>query len=181
MKTNLLLSLLLGFAVCLEAGPIHKAAQKGEVEKVKALLAQDAKLVNAREEGPRAFTPLHNAALAGKPDVAEVLVAGGADVNAKSDLKETPLHLATLGKHKAIVELLLKNKADANAKDNENRTPLHSALTCKRAGTKDVVELLLAAKADINARDAVGHSPLDLAKNLEEADVIALLKKNGAK
>jgi ankyrin repeat protein len=41
--------------------------------------------------------------------VAEVLLAHGADVNAKSKNGNTPMHLAELNRHKNIVSLLGKH------------------------------------------------------------------------
>jgi ankyrin repeat protein len=51
-------------------------------------------------------TPLHLAAGMGHKDVAEVLLAGNAEVNAKSDIGRTPLHLAAVFDHKDVAEVL---------------------------------------------------------------------------
>ena len=84
-------------------------------------------------------TPLHLAALNGHKDVAELLLANKAEVNAKDNHGETPLHLAAVNGHKDVAELLLANKADVNAKVNDGSTPLHYAVT---KGHGDVAELL---------------------------------------
>ncbi|MGO8926242.1 MAG: ankyrin repeat domain-containing protein, partial [Limisphaerales bacterium] len=51
-------------------------------------------------------TPLHLAARLGHKDVAELLLASKADVNAKDNGGQTPLHLAVVFGHKDVAELL---------------------------------------------------------------------------
>ena len=110
---------------------IHRAAMNGNIEAVKQHLDAGTD-VNAKDVIKR--TPLHYAAFYGHKVVAELLIAEGADVNAKNGLSgETPLHHAAYGGHKEIVELLIANGADVNAKSEsknrffKGRTPLDSA------------------------------------------------------
>jgi hypothetical protein len=60
---------------------------QNDVGAVRKLLEEDAALVNARDYDSR--TPLHVAALHGWHDVAECLVANGADVNAQDRWQNT--------------------------------------------------------------------------------------------
>ena len=129
-----------------QSGTFHEAAEDGDLEKVKALLKGNPRLVFRKDDEGQ--TPLHVAASKGHKDVAKLLMDYKADVNARKKYGDTPLHYAAHG-HKDVVELLLANKADVNAKDNIGYTPLHEAA---RNGCKDVVELLLANKADVNAK-----------------------------
>jgi len=62
------------------------------------------------------MTPLHWAADNGNKEVVELLLAKGADVNAKADNGNTPLHLAIHKGNKDIVKLLISRGADINAK-----------------------------------------------------------------
>jgi ankyrin repeat protein len=66
--------------------------------------------INARtEEG---ITPLHFAAGNGHMDVSRILLAKGADANAKtSNDGNTPSQLAALGGHKNVLELLRQHGA----------------------------------------------------------------------
>ena len=141
-------------------GEIHDAAAFGQLEKVKALLQDNPDLVFSRDNsgGHNGVTPLHVAAGAGHKDVAELLLAYKADVNATNNSNETPLHCAAMAGRKDVAELLLANKANVNARGNDlGWTPLHCAA---KNGHKDVVELLLANGAGVDTRDNMGRTPL---------------------
>ncbi len=106
--------------------------------------------------------PLHAAALNGHKGIAELLIAKGADVDAKDALGNTPLYNtilfnAALDGYKEIAELLIAKGADVNAQDKNGNTPLHEAAT---SGLKEVVELLIANGADVNAKKKFGRTPL---------------------
>jgi ankyrin repeat protein len=83
--------------------------------------------VNAKDE-LEGVTPLHEAAWEGRKEVVELLIAQGADVNAKSFLGYTPLHQAAVFGQKKVVELLITKGADVNAKANDGKTPLNWAI-----------------------------------------------------
>jgi ankyrin repeat protein len=123
-----------GLAFC---GEIHDAARDGDLAKVKALLKVNPDLVFSTDTRLGA-TPLHFAASMGSKNIAELLLANKADVNAKAKDGRTPLHLAAQLGHKDVVELLLANNASVDAKA-DGSTPLHLAAL---EGHEDVVELL---------------------------------------
>jgi ankyrin repeat protein len=58
----------------------------------------------------------------GHKDIAEILLANKANVNARDVDSDTPLHYAVQG-CKDVVELLLANKAGINVLDNKHYTP----------------------------------------------------------
>jgi len=87
---------------------------------------------------PLGTTPLGRAVLAGFKEIVELLIAKGANVNAKDNWNWTPLHSAVYG-HKDIVELLITEGANVNARDGADRTPLFYA---KDEGNAEIVELL---------------------------------------
>jgi ankyrin repeat protein len=72
-------------------------------------------------------TPLHIAASLGQREVAEVLLANGADVSARDSYFSTPLHRAALFGRNDVVELLIMWDADVNARDEDGQTPLDRA------------------------------------------------------
>ena len=61
-------------------------------------------------------TPLHNAALGNAREAADLLIARGADVNAKRKYGWTPLHHATWKNAREATGLLIARGADVNAK-----------------------------------------------------------------
>ena len=75
--------------------------------------------MNAKDQrDPMGWTPL---LLAATKEVVELLIANGADVNAKGKEGETLLHFP---KTKEIAELLIAAGADVNARDEYGDTPL---------------------------------------------------------
>ena len=72
-------------------------------------------------------TPLDMAILREHTEIAELLIAKGTDVNAKSNRGYTPLHEASKNEKTEILELLIAKGADVNAKDDDGDTPLDYA------------------------------------------------------
>ena len=108
------------------AKEIIKAAKKGDVNKVKALLEMDSTLVGARDTD--GSTPLHCAAWKGHLLVVAALLQAGADVNARNQNDHwgtSPLHAAAHANQTAIAQLLIDHGGKVNARDLEGRTPLH--------------------------------------------------------
>jgi len=68
---------------------IHDVVEKGDVDKVKSLLAENPDLINAKNRY-NDETPLHHAAKKGNRNIVELLIVKGADVNAKDDAIDTP-------------------------------------------------------------------------------------------
>jgi hypothetical protein len=93
--------------------------------------------------------PIHNAARNGQLQRTALLIATGADVNAKDENGLTPLHWASRRGKKEVAELLIDNGVDVNAKDDGGWTPLLFAAT---DGHKETAELLIAKGAEVNAK-----------------------------
>jgi len=118
-------------------------------------------------------TPLHYAASTGNIEVAKVLLANRADVNAKDRFySSTALHLAALSGNTSMAKLLIENGAEVNAKDKFG-TPLTTAV-----GHRDMVALLLNNKADVQMKDGDGFAPLH---HVENKEIAQLLLAHGAK
>jgi hypothetical protein len=157
------------------ASDIARAKARKEASDMELLLAH----VNAWDNDGR--TPLYAAAAAGKKEVAELLLAHGADVNAGTRSGETPLGAAARAGNREVAELLLAHGADVNAKDNTGETPLlYAAIVAAIDRRNEVVELLLAHGADVNAKDNTGDTPLKYAKIYKEKELVELLRRHGA-
>jgi ankyrin repeat protein len=156
---------------------IHDAARDGDVSKVQSLLKNNPDLAFSKDEDSN--TPLHLAAQNGHSEIAELLLAHRADVNAGNKDGLTPLHYAAMNGKRDVVELLLAHGADVNGRMLNGLTPLHQAAF---GGYQDVVEILLAKGADVNvnARMAGGLTPLHWAVQAGHREVAELLLAEGA-
>lgn len=120
---------------------IIKAAKHGNVAAIKALLAADPKLIDARDKD--GSTPLHCATWKGFPDAATALIEAGADVNAVNQNDHwgtTPLHAAAHANQAAIAEMLLARGADLDAKDLNGNNPLFHTTYHKAKAAAKVIE-----------------------------------------
>ncbi|XP_035269070.1 CARD- and ANK-containing Inflammasome Adaptor Protein [Anguilla anguilla] len=170
--------------------PLLLAAELGNVETVRVLVAKNASLVaklpncnsalhlaiqsgslemtkllldkglDANMAGLNEQTPLHLAALYNKPVLVGTLLHAGAQVNAVTKEGLTPLHVASQHSHEETVLQLIKGKASVHAKDKHARTALHYAAA---QGGAPVVQLLLSSGADPNAADKEKRTPLHMA------------------
>ena len=155
---------------------IHEAVKEGNVEAVKQHLDAGT-YINSRNSGNE-WTPLHVASFEGNEKIVELLVAEGADVDARDRLSDRPIHYAITYKYKDIVEFLISKSADVNAKNAAKYTPLHLAI---RDDNKKVAELLIANGADVNAIDVIDSTPLDSAIEYKHTEIADLLRKHGDK
>jgi ankyrin repeat protein len=92
---------------------------KGTVQMVQAVLDRGAN-PNARNPRPALFYAL------AKPEIAELLIARGANVNAR-DGETTALMEATQSGYTEAVRLLIRHHADLNARDDKGRSALDIA------------------------------------------------------
>jgi hypothetical protein len=153
---------------------IHEAANKGEIDKVKSILAENPELVNTQDD--RSYTALHIAAYLGDKDVVELLITNGGDVSFEDKDGRNPLHCAVCHEKKPATEVLIANKADVNAKDKNSRTALHFAAS---VGQHEIVELLIAKGAELNIGNKDGQTPLHLATYNGHEKVVKVLVDNG--
>jgi cytohesin len=155
--------------------PLHRAAQMGRTDLAGLLLDHGAN-VNIKG-GSIEITPLHWAAT--RAEVAEFLIAKGADVNAKDKNLVTPLHRAASGNGLRVAEILIAKGADVNAKDSRGRTPLHDAAG---RGNDQMVELLITAGAQVDVKADTGATPLYLAASgtKDSKEAVELLLAAGA-
>jgi uncharacterized protein len=156
---------------------LFEACAAGEVERVERLIAEgEAPIQSHSADG---WTALHLAAFFGHTRIAEMLLACGADVTARScnATGNTPLHAALAGNHKLLAGLLLGHGAEINAADAAGWRPLHLAAANNNI---DVMKSLIAQGADIAAPNGEGQTPLSLAQERNHREAAALLRRHGA-
>jgi ankyrin repeat protein len=156
---------------------IHKAAGAGNIEAVKQHLAAGT-AVNAK--GESGSTPLFFAAT---KEIAELLIAKGADVNAKLEVRApphekgaTPLDRAIWRKKTATADLLRKHGGKTGAE-----LSIHDAAgAAGRKGNMEAVKQHLAAGKDVDARDKQDKTPLQHAAYWGHKEIAELLIAKGA-
>jgi hypothetical protein len=170
----LCLALALGAGRFARGDEIHKAVFKGDFNKVVALLKDHPDLVEKKDSLGQ--TPLMVAVNHNKLEIAELLLANGANVNARGPHMQTPLLLAmSVYNHDKMVRLLLAKGADVNLEDEFSNSAVVYAVT---KGQLEDVRILLANDANINF--VSGDSPLYLAMLAHSTEMVELLLANGA-
>ena len=160
---------------------IHTAASTCNPEKVGLLLRDNPNLVYSRNSF--GWTALHSASISNCTDVAKLLLAYKADVDARENENGmTPLHYAAYAgpgyaDYTDIAKLLLAHGADVNAEDDYGYTPLHHAAIHNHPA---VAKLLLTNNADINAKDKAGATPLHYSADRHFRGMTELLLAHGA-
>jgi len=155
---------------------------RDDLDRVKALLKQDATLAKATATAARCEssiahwiyvgdTALHVAAAGHRVEIARMLLAAGADSGwAKNHRGSQPLHYAADGylesaswdakRQVRTIELLLKSGSDIHARDKNGATPLHRAVRTRCAAA---VVCLLNAGSDATLQNKPGSTPFHLA------------------
>jgi ankyrin repeat protein len=151
-----------------------EAAALGDVEAMMNCLVRDEALPVLL--GSDGLSALHLAAFFGQPATARLLIAAGADVNARSGNESgmRPLHAAVESANNSVAAQLLVAGADPDLARNDGRTALHMAAA---RGRTEIVELLLEHGADTSIAAADGRLAADHAEEGGHASVLALLQR----
>ena len=174
----IVLALLFSGALLNAAGDtrVADAAQRGDRQTVRALVKQRADVNGGQGDG---MTALHWAATNGDAEMAQVLVAAGANVKALTRLGGiTPLLLAAQNGDARLIELLLAAGADPNSATSLGMTPL---MMVAWAGRPEAIKALALKGADPNAKEnTYGQTPLMFAAANNEVRAIEALLEIGA-
>jgi hypothetical protein len=194
-------------AIVLPENPFVRAAQEDNLEKLTELIAgMD---VNLRDK-QSGTTALEHAVRNANREMVQLLLAAGADVNAKNTSGETVLMMVDDDATADMIWDLINAGAQVNAHDDNGMTPLmevamsgnvEAVKTLLEAGAKvdsrnvdkqtalmiaassgevNMVRALVLAGADINASDKEGNNALSLANENDRAAVVRFLKSRGA-
>lgn len=154
---------------------LRQAAEKGNIKKVKELIAQRVDIDAASSHG---VTALMWAGGEGHTEIVKILLEAGANVQEKSHDGFTPLMWAADDGQTKAMELLIKAGAKVNEKTKDGFTAL---IRASRMGSMDAVNLLLAANANVNEKDNEGYNALILAIRNNRTEIAKRLIEAGTK
>jgi len=159
-----------------EIGPFEACVLR-QADQLKGMLAADRRLIGGYS--PDGFTLLHLAAFFGQPDVAEMLLAAGADANAEAHnkIRVRPLHSAAAADQTRIALALIAHGADVSVRQQGGFTPLHASA---QNGNLALVRALLDHGADAAAPTDEGKTAMELARAAGHAQVVLRLDPRAA-
>ena len=151
---------------------ILRASADGNVALLKKLIAEKWDPNASNDIGQ---TGLHLAAMWGHPEVAELLLKAGANVNVANDWGVTPLHYAVenRGNNYDVVKVLLKHGADPSATNKvrprvrlrwpttHTRTIPHASPASTTAGRADATPNSQISRAEASSIGGRGKSKLN--------------------
>ena len=171
-------------------GKLYAAAESGDADRVRELIAQGAKADSVSDKGVPALV-----AAAGEGHAAAVtaLLEGGADVTLANGYGATALHIAAAGGRDEVIKVLLDHGADVNVgvkpgpgipPSLAGETPLFDAV----AGHPGTARLLIERGADVNRRTGrdtptgtnLSSTPLMRAALNGASESVLILLENGA-
>lgn len=148
------------------------AVERGDTASVRSLIAAGAKLdelTSAKECAIISAFP--------HPEILQMLIEAGANVNIATKTRKTPLHIAGEQNNVEAIKTLIRAKANINAQDLYGRTPLH--YQCRPHSVIPLI--LLDSGADIHITDDQGWKPLHHAYKWSNIDLLQTFMKKGGR
>ena len=146
------------------------AIRNNDIVQITQKIKNDNSVVNKRNKN--GFTPLILASYYNRIEIAKILLAHQADINAISNMG-TALMAATYKGDLEMVNFLLDNKANPNITDKKSTTALHLACIFNKT---EIAKTLLRHRAKTNLKDAKQKTALDYAVLNNNIDLIKLFK-----
>lgn len=164
---------------------LHQAAEAGDLNEVKRLLASGAAIDGTADSYFKNNTPLMWAIIHEQTIIAKYLVDQGANVNKPNYSGQTSLNAAIIMDDADMVGYLLDHGARLDCKDNDGFTLLYYAImrasNYNYEGGFAVLKCLVERGADVNLPGHKGHTPLWYAIVLDEPKIAQYLREHGAK
>lgn len=154
--------------------PLYEASLKGDLNRVKELIASKAD-VNIANFGD--MSALHIASMAGHTSIVRELLENGANREALTAIGASPLYYAAGNGYGDVVELLLLFGSKIDVADKSGWTPLHIAAL---QGHQNVVAVLVRKGAQVNVPDNIGGNPLHWAASNGHRAIVEMLIAQGA-
>lgn len=125
------------------------AAELDQMPIAQYLLENGARVDDPQVTGAeRGLTPLHRAARAGAADMAGLLLAHGAEINAHGPLGNTPLMYAASSGSRSTVEVLLAHGADIATQNGHLQSAISIAAATGYTGLVDLIASRLPAPSE---------------------------------
>lgn len=161
---------------------LHFTVHNGNKTNTDLLIKKDKTLVFlANSSGVLA---LHTASARGMEDIIQLLIDGGAPINAHDRNKETALHYATKANKLNIITLLLKNNAAITA-NKQGKSPLHIAAEMGNAANIKRLKMHHASITDLTLEKnsslhlALGNNHFDCMELLVDSTIINSKNQKG--
>lgn len=155
---------------------IQSLIESNDIDKLRLLINTNSSLNYSSDVNE---SLLHFFVSNNKPEICDVLIENGMDVNVIDDSYLTPLVEAAYNGFLDLVVLLLNNGAWVNGDPRGITSPLIEAIENEHL---EIVKLLIKNNADVNRLQIkFNRTPLDIATNCQNYNIVELLKNNGAK
>jgi ankyrin repeat protein len=151
---------------------IASAAQAGDVDALRQRLDSRPDLINALAgRGFPKATALHLAAFRNQHEAARLLIARGADLDAREfPDNAVPLHFAAMYGDLEMIRLLVEAGADVDGKGDDPEVGILGWASCFKQVREDVAEYLLSHGAPLNVWSAIALDKVDDVRTMVSRD-----------
>lgn len=155
--------------------PFLEAVRLNRLGVVKAMMG--CKKLNKMATDARGWSALHVACFHGGLEVVDLLLDGGAMIEARSggSVGATPLMRCCCHDHDHVLSRLMARGAKARSVDNQGATALHHAAAFGKVPNKCVETLLSGVGVGVDATDSRGRSALMVAMRECHFDFVSML------
>ncbi|XP_072034633.1 uncharacterized protein [Amphiura filiformis] len=153
---------------------LHLAVGNRHIDVARALIERGAP-VNCKKS-TNGFTPLHQAAIIGEEQLAQMLIDKGAETEIHDNEQMTPLHRSAMYNRVDTILLLIRQGLYLDSKDEDNFTPL---LCAAWKGQTEAGKALLRYGADIRVLDMEMKSCLHWAVEMQHLEFAKMLFEHG--